>query len=46
LTKPTLGFKSFASGRATIAGFEVMRMFRKGQFKKIKTLRQEGRSLH
>ena len=41
LTKPTLGFKSFASGRATIAGFEVMRMFKKGQLKGVSTVQQE-----
>ena len=40
LTKPTLGFKSLATGRATIAGFEVMRMFKKGQFKEVQTVRQ------
>ena len=32
LIKPMLGFKSMKSARATIAGFEVMRMFKKGQF--------------
>ena len=32
LIKPTLGFKSMKSAYATIKGFEVMRMFRKGQF--------------
>ena len=31
LIKPTLGFKSMRSARATIKGFEVMRMFKKGQ---------------
>lgn len=31
LIKPTLGFKSLKSAYATIKGFEVMRMFRKGQ---------------
>ena len=41
LTKPTLGFKSLATGRATIAGFEVIRMFKKGQFKEVQTVRQE-----
>lgn len=34
MTKPTLGFKSFRTGQATIKGFEVMRMFRKGQVRK------------
>ena len=42
LTKPTLGFKSLETGRATIAGFEVMRMFKKGQFKGVQTVRQEA----
>jgi IS6 family transposase len=28
---PTLGFKSLKSAYATIKGFEVMRMFKKGQ---------------
>jgi len=32
LIKPTLGFKSMKAVYATIKGFEVMRMFRKGQF--------------
>ena len=41
LTKPTLGFKSLETGRATIAGFEVMRMFKKGQFNGVRTVRQE-----
>lgn len=31
LIKPTLGFKSMKTAFATIKGFEVMRMFRKGQ---------------
>ncbi len=31
LIKPTLGFKSMKTAYATIKGFEVMRMFRKGQ---------------
>lgn len=31
LIKPTLGFKSMKSAYATLKGFEVMRMFRKGQ---------------
>ena len=30
--KPTLGFKSMKTAYATLKGFEVMRMFRKGQF--------------
>jgi len=32
LIKPALGFKSMKTAYATIKGFEVMRMFRKGQF--------------
>ena len=32
LIKPTLGFKSLKTAFATIKGFEVMRMFKKGQF--------------
>ena len=32
LIKPTLGFKTMKSAFATIKGFEVMRMFWKGQF--------------
>jgi len=34
LIKPTLGFKSMKTAYATIKGFELMRMFRKGQFDK------------
>jgi hypothetical protein len=30
--KPMLGFKTMKSAYATLKGFEVMRMFRKGQF--------------
>src|SRR3954470_16260360 len=33
LIRPTLGFQSMRTARATIKGFEVMRMFKKGQFK-------------
>ncbi|MBN8523682.1 MAG: DDE-type integrase/transposase/recombinase [Rickettsiales bacterium] len=32
LIKPTLGFKSMKTAYATIKGFEVMRMFKKGRF--------------
>ncbi len=32
LIRPTLGFRSMRTARATIKGFEVMRMFKKGQF--------------
>jgi transposase, IS6 family len=30
--RPTLGFQSMKTAYATIKGFEVMRMFKKGQF--------------
>ena len=33
LIRPTLGFQSMRSAWATFAGFELMRMFRKGQFR-------------
>ena len=33
LIKPTLGFKSMKTAYATIKGFEIMRMFKKGRFK-------------
>lgn len=32
LIRPTLGFRSTRTARATLDGFEVMRMFKKGQF--------------
>jgi transposase, IS6 family len=32
LIRPTLGFQSMRTARATITGFKVMRMFAKGQF--------------
>ena len=32
LTRPMLGFKSFASASATLEGIEVAHMIRKGQF--------------
>jgi methenyltetrahydromethanopterin cyclohydrolase len=32
LIKPTSGFKSMKTAYATIKGFEVMRMFKKGNF--------------
>jgi transposase-like protein len=41
LIKPTLGFKSLETARATIAGFEVMRMFKKGQFRGIHNVMAE-----
>lgn len=33
LIKPTLGFKSMKTAYATIKGFELMRMFKKGQLR-------------
>ena len=33
LIKPTLGFKSMKTAYATIKGFELMRMFKKGRFR-------------
>ena len=33
LIRPTQGFKSLRTARATIAGFEVMQMFKKGRFR-------------
>jgi hypothetical protein len=33
LIRPTLGFQSMRTARATIKGLEVMRVFRKGQFR-------------
>lgn len=33
LIKPTLGFKSMKTAYATLKGFELMRMFKKGQMK-------------
>jgi len=32
LIKPTSGFKSMKTAYATVKGFEVMRMFKKGRF--------------
>ena len=32
LIRPTLGFKSMKTAYATIKGFEIMRMFKKGRF--------------
>jgi transposase-like protein len=32
LIKPTLGYKSMKTAYATIKGFEIMRMFKKGRF--------------
>ena len=42
LIKPTMGFKALHSARATIAGFELMRMFKKGQFKGVSNVREEA----
>ena len=42
LIKPTMGFKALHSARATIAGFELMRMFKKGQFKGVGNVREEA----
>ncbi len=33
LIRPTLGFRSMKTARATLKGFEVMRMVKKGQFR-------------
>ena len=41
LINPTLGFKALHSARATIAGFELMRMLKKGQFKGVRSVNQE-----
>src|ERR1700722_5879363 len=35
ITKYTLGFKSFESAQATIAGIELHRMLKKGQLKNV-----------
>ncbi len=46
LTKPTLGFKTLHSARATIAGFELMRMLKKGQFKGVSSVHDEINLMH
>jgi len=46
LIKPTLGFKAVHSARATIAGFELMRMLRKGQFKGVSSVHDEINLMH
>ena len=49
LIKPTLGFKSMNTAYATLKGFEVMRMFKKGQFNAWmveKNVRGEIRLIH
>ena len=42
IIKPTLGFKTFQTAAATLAGFELMRMFKKGQFAAAKNVKQEA----
>ncbi len=42
LIKPTLGFKSMKTAYATIKGFEIMRMFKKGRFE----LWKYGQGIH
>ena len=42
LIKPTLGFKALYSARATITGFELMRMFKKGQFEGVSNVKDEA----
>jgi transposase-like protein len=37
LTRPMLGFKSFWSAKAMLAGIEIMHMIRKGQFRSMET---------
>ena len=46
LIKPTLGFKAVHSARATIAGFELMRMLKKGQFKGVSSVHDEVSLMH
>jgi hypothetical protein len=47
LIRPTLGFRSMRTARATITGFEVRRMFEKGQFRSwIGGRRRHRRALH
>jgi transposase-like protein len=49
LIKPTLGFKSMKSAYATLKGFEIMRMFKKGQFNawlREKTVLEEARLIY
>ncbi len=41
IIKPTLGFKSLRTARATIQGFELMRMIKKGQCKNIYDIKSE-----
>lgn len=42
LIKPTLGFKSMKTAYATIKGFEIMRIFKKGRF----DLWKDGQGIH
>ena len=46
LIKPTLGFKALHSARATIAGFEVMRVIKKGQIKGVSSVHDEINLMH
>jgi transposase-like protein len=39
VARPTLGFKSFRSATATLAGVELMHMIRKGQLRATSKLR-------
>jgi len=39
VARPTLGFKSFRSATATLAGVELMHMIRKGQLRATGKLR-------
>ncbi len=44
VVRPMLGFKSFRSGAATLAGIELMHMIRKGQLRATGILRPAQRS--
>ena len=46
LIKATLGFKSMKTAYATIKGFEIMRMFKKGQFELWKGLVANSRDMN
>jgi len=43
LIKPTLGFKTFDTAKSTLCGFELMRMFKKRQFKGVRSVQDEVR---
>lgn len=45
LIKPILGFKTFETAKATLCGFELMRMFKKRQFKDVHTVHDEIRMI-